>query len=420
MASYRVCLCFSDTGGGHRSAAEAIEAAIGAVAGEALPGQDVSIVLENMAEKSHPVNRWLVELYNFLLRHFQASMRYYAWLIEATKPNNSSIGYWLARKYGLESLARIEPSVVVSVHPMTNHYLARSMKELGLSGRVKLVTVITDPNAHLWSGWACPDADLIIAPNDLARDRLIAWGIKPERIKTIGMPIHPQFLKPPTLSRGDFLTLLGLDPERLTVCITAGWAGGGNLVRIYSAMARIARPVQAIFVCGHNNQLFERMKRESRKSPLPTAVLPFHDSMSDLMGACDLIVTKAGGLTTFEAIARRLPMAIDLVTEAMPQESGTSDLLIEYGLAKPVRKPADIVAIVDELAGAAWVMPDPLPAQHSLDRVEAVYKIAATILGACDPALERLLGSAGAHDAAAGGNPELRTSHRTEQLSEPD
>ena len=74
-------------------------------------------------------------------------------------------------------MVRVQPSIIVSVHPMVNHYIALAMKDAGLAGKTKFIIVVTDPSACLWSGWACTDADLIIAPNDLARDRLIELGI---------------------------------------------------------------------------------------------------------------------------------------------------------------------------------------------------------------------------------------------------
>ena len=69
------------------------------------------------------------------------------------------------------------------------------------------------------------------------------------------------------------------------------------------------------------------------------------------MNAVDLMVTKAGGLTTFEAIARRLPMAIDIITEPMPQEAGTIKILLEASkkthLAHVIRRPEDIIKIIE-------------------------------------------------------------------------
>ena len=385
MASYRICLCFSDTGGGHRSAAEAIETALREVAAKELPGISVDIFLDNLAEKTHPINRWFVDLYNYLLRYHQAWMKYYTWFIEESKPNDSALGYWLAEKYVKEVFQRERPSVVVSVHPMVNHYLARAMKELGMSPKDKLITVITDPNSQLWSGWACKDADTIIAPNDLAFNRLVELGIDPRRIKTIGMPIQPQFLRPPKVERQELLTSLGLEPARLTICITAGWAGGGNMVEVYRVLASVAERLQVIVVCGHNQELLEEIKHEAASSTVNTVVLPYLESMSDLMASCDLLVTKAGGLTTFEAIARHLPMAIDLLTEPMPQEAGTAEMLIEQNLAKPLYKPTDIVHIIESLDRDPEREKKPLPSAHGLDQTDAVYGIARTILYSCDP-----------------------------------
>jgi UDP-N-acetylglucosamine:LPS N-acetylglucosamine transferase len=287
--------------------------------------------------------------------------------------------------YSKKLIVELDPAIIVSVHPMVNHFLARTLKELGLAGKIKLITVLTDPSANLWTGWACPDADLTIAPNDLARDRLLELGMDPESIAVIGMPILPHFLKPPVESRQELLTRLGLDPSGLTIAITAGSAGGGNMLSIYKALEKVRKPIQVIFVCGKNRKLQTQVEQESKRLAHKTTVLPYAQAVADGMNACDLLVTKAGGLTTFEAIARRLPMAIDMVTEPMPQEAGTIDMLIEAGLAKPIRRPEDIVPIVEALEIIYDRLKKPLPAAHNLDRVDAVYDIAETILKLMEP-----------------------------------
>lgn len=344
--------------------------------------------MDTIAERSHPVNQFFVDLYNFLLRHHQDWMKYYYWFLNVTKPNDSPLGYLLAKPFLHKLLEKEPPSVMVSVHPMLNHYLARSRADLGLSDRVKLIVVVTDPNKELWKGWACEDADLTIVPNDLARDQLIEWGVAPERIRVMGMPVHPEFLRAPVKSKKDFLTSVGLDPDILTVCINSGWAGGGNMMKIYDKLALVKRPLQALFLCGHNNALCEQAQAAADSSPVKTRVLPFYDSMAVVMNACDLMVTKAGGLTTFEAIARRLPIAFDTITEPMPQERGTIDILLEQGLAHAVRNPEDIVPIVESLQLATDREQQPLPVAHSLDQTHAAYNIATLILSACEPSYD--------------------------------
>lgn len=390
MAKSRICLFFSDTGGGHRSAVDAIMAAIHDLLEENGRLNDFEMLAENIVEKSHPVNRIFVDLYNYLLRNNQAAMKYYFWFIQQFKPNDSKLGYLLVKKYLLELIRDYKPSVMVSVHPMINHYLSKSIEDSGVADTLKLVTVVTDPNGNFWKGWACPAADLTLVPNELSKQQLVDWHIDPDKIRCVGMPVHPDFIKPAHSSRDEFLTHLGLYKDRLTICINAGWAGGGNMRLIYDQLVGVTKPIQVVFLCGHNKELYESMKREARKSAFPTAVLPFHDRLSDVMSAVDLMVSKAGGLTTFETIARKLPMAVDLITEPMPQEKGTVEILIEKNLAYGIKTPEDIVSIVENFEPRPDRWTFELPSDYHLNRTAAVYDIAHTIIRYCDPSFPPL------------------------------
>jgi UDP-N-acetylglucosamine:LPS N-acetylglucosamine transferase len=395
--SNKILLCVSDTGGGHRSAANAIRDAIDELVRKGQFGSEsYEVVIADVVEESNPVHRLFVAIYNYLLRHRQSWMKYYYNLIELFRPDNSTIGYWLASGYFNDLLGRVNPAIVVSIHPMANHYLSRALRAIKLPHQPKLIEVILDPNAELWIGWACRDADLIIAPNGLARQRLIELGIDPARIETIGMPVNPQFLQPARQSRQAFLGGLGLKPNMVTVCLTAGWAGGGNLMKIYCALANVCKPIQVIVICGNNDRLYKEIKLKAQDMSFSTVVVPELLSLSDAMSACDLLVTKAGGLTTYEAVARRLPMAIDMLTEPMPQESGTAELLIDAGLARPIHAPSDIVAIVESLEHIENRDKLPLPTKYNLDRTDAVYEIATIILSNCKVASESLKSKAAA------------------------
>lgn len=382
-----ICILFSDTGGGHRSAVDALTAAIREVAAAAPTHQIVQITSENIVERTHPVNRHFVQLYNYLLRHHQPLMKFYYQLLHFLKPNESQFAYRLSKDYLCAWLRHQAPSVVVSVHPMTNHYIAQAMRDIGLKDHTRFITVITDPNAALWRGWACSDTDIFIAPNEIVFKKLVEWGMPPERIAVIGMPVHPDFIKEPSVDRATFLSHLGLAPDALTVCINAGWAGGGNMLSVLRSLRETSRPLQVIFLCGHNNNLYEQAVDMAADLPFSISVLPFHDRMSDLMKACDLMVTKAGGLTTFQAVASRLPLVIDCITEPMPQERGTVDLLADGGLAQRMNHPTDIIDIV----AAASIITDrhhALPTVHNLNSAEAVYEIARLILQNSQIAIE--------------------------------
>ncbi len=390
MSPTRICLFYSNTGGGHRSATLALEAALHEIIERENRADNFQIISENIVEKSHFVNKAFVSLYNFLLRYSQASVKYYFSFIHFLRPNDSPVGFWLTAPYFRQVLIRLKPDVLVSIHPMVNQYLARLLTEMGLEDKVKLITLVTDPNGRLWHGWACPDAQLTIVPNDLAKEALLHWGVAPAKVRVIGMPVRPPFTKflgGYESKRDSFLNHLGLKPELLTICINAGWAGGGNMMAIYKALIHVKRPIQVVFLSGHNQGLYHRAMKEAEALGIPTVVLPYYENMSDLMDAVDLMVTKGGGLTTFEAIARRLPLAIDMLTEPMPQEVGTIEMLLAAGLAQPLKRDNDIVAIVEKCSRMANRQSLPLPEIHNLNRVNAVYDIAKEIIECARPGM---------------------------------
>jgi len=380
----KILVCFSNTGGGHASAASAIRCAINELTKTELQQySDYEVLLSDVVEKSSPIHWCYVAFYNLLLRYHQSWMKYYYQVIEFLRPDDTEIGYRLAFKYAKKLLVTADPSVVVSVHPMANYYLARILKELRLPHQPKLIVVVTDPNSKLWRGWACPDADVTVAPNELVRDSLVSKGVNQNRIITIGMPINPEFLHPPLQDKKSFLSALGLDPSLKTICLSAGHAGGGNAAVIYEALFQAKSQIQLIVICGDNRELTDQIYKLSKNAKFKTVIVEELSSMSNLMSASDLLITKAGGLTTFEAIARRLPMAIDMLTVPMPQELGTANMLIEVGLAKAILHPRDVVAIVDTLQPAERFA-RALPSRYNLNRVDAVYAIAKLILSKCE------------------------------------
>lgn len=382
--SNKILLCVSRTGGGHVSAAEAIQSAVAELVKSLhFCGTPYEFVVADVVEESSGLHRQFVRFYNYLLRHKPEWMQYYYRAIEYFKPDNSWFGYWLASSYLRKLLRQVDPVLVLSVHPMANHYLARAMKSAKLAKRPKLMIVVTDPNAELWKGWASLDAYITVAPNQLVQKRLVELGVNPDKIAVIGMPVHPIYLKPPLVARQQFLKELGLEPERLTICLTAGLAGGSKVVEIYKALTNVRRNIQVLAICGSNEELFGELQALAGEISLPTAIVRRLDSMSDAMAACDLLITKAGGLTTFEAVARRLPMALDMTSDLMPQESGTARLLIEAGLGQAIYNPYDIVPIVAALKRVEDRQSTILPAVHHLDCTHAVYQIARLVLANC-------------------------------------
>src|SRR5580765_4704385 len=341
----KILIISSDTGGGHRSAAAAIVAGLeGFVKGESSAIRVIRAVVE-----SHHLAAKLVAIYNWLLRNKQHWMKYYYWLINRFRPDTREFFYKRTVGYVAGQCEKWCPHVVVSVHPLTQHMFARVLKELGLAERIPLVTVVTDPYYGFWKGWACDDVRLYLVATEDARRQLIDYGIPPERIKVSGMPVHPKFSFPGDDAARVARKALGLDPEKFTVFVNAGWEGGGNVPQIFSELVRGELDVQAIFLAGKNESLKHEAIRMAAEARFPIKVIGYSDEVEQLMRAANVMISKLGGLTTFEALSCRLPIIADVITEPMPQEAGTVNLVVNSGAAVMLQRASDIVPVVQRM-----------------------------------------------------------------------
>jgi len=341
----KILIISSDTGGGHRSAAAAIVAGIESF----VKGESYAVRVVRAVEESHHLAAKMVAIYNWLLRNKQHWMKYYYWLINRFRPETREFFHSRCIGYVRNVVERWCPHIVVSVHPLTQHIFARVLKEFGWAERVPLVTVVTDPYYGFWKGWACDDVRLYLVATEDARRQLIDYGIAPERIKVSGMPVHPKFSFPGDDAARVARQALGLDPEKFTVFVNAGWEGGGNVPLIFSELVRGELDVQAIFLAGKNESLKLEAERMAAEARFPIKVIGYSDEVEQLMRAANVMISKLGGLTTFEALSCRLPIIADVITEPMPQEAGTVNLIAKSGAAVMLRQASDIVPVVNRM-----------------------------------------------------------------------
>jgi processive 1,2-diacylglycerol beta-glucosyltransferase len=282
-ASKKFLIITSETGGGHTSAAAAIADGL-----KRFGAADCLVNIARAIEESHYLAQKLADFYNYLLRYHQPLMKYYYWAIERFRPNESNLFYRMTSHYVRQLFEKFCPQVVVSVHPMTQHFLGRMLRELGLLDRIPLVTVVTDPCYGFWRGWACDEVSLYLVATEEARQQLLDYGVAEEKIKICGIPIHPKFQVQNDDDKLAARAELGLDPERFTMFINAGWVGGGNIPYIFEKMIEQGehlKNAQAIFLAGRNDKLREQIAGMARRAPFPTRVIGYTNAMEKLMGA---------------------------------------------------------------------------------------------------------------------------------------
>lgn len=338
----KILIISSDTGGGHRSAAAAIVAGVH----KFFEGQSYAVRVVRAVEESHSVTDKLVRSYNWVLRNRQHWMKYLYWCVNRFRPETREFFYKRTVGYVVGLFERWCPHVVVSVHPLTQHIFARVLKELNLADRIPLVSVVTDPCYGFWRGWACDDVTLYLVASEGARLQLIDYGVAPQRIKISGMPVHPKFAYPGEAAAQVARRALGLDPDKFTVFVNAGWEGGGNIPHIFRELIRGELDVQAIFLAGRNEELRARAESLASHATFPIKVIGYSEHVEHLMGAANVMISKLGGLTTFEALACRLPIIADVITGSMPQEAGAANLIVKRGAGVLLERASDIVPVI--------------------------------------------------------------------------
>ena len=338
----KILIISSDTGGGHRSAAAAIVAGVQ----KFFEGESYAVRVVRAIEESHAVTEKLVRFYNWLLRNKQHWMKYLYWFVNRFRPDTRQFFHKRCVGYVVELFERWCPHVVVSVHPLTQHLLARVLKELKLADRIPLVSVVTDPYYGFWKGWACDDVTLYLVASEGARQQLLDYGIDSERIKISGMPVHPKFAYPGETAARAARRALDLDAEKFTVFVNAGWEGGGNVPQIFRELIRGKLDVQAIFLAGRNEELKLEAESLASTATFPVKVIGYSEHVEQLMGAANVMISKLGGLTTFEAFACRLPIIADAITSPMPQEAGAASLIVKRGAGVLLERATDIVPVI--------------------------------------------------------------------------
>ena len=161
--------------------------------------------------------------------------------------------------------------------------------------------------------------------------------------------MHPKFHEVDEIDAQKARQAFGLDAEKFTVFVNAGWIGGGNIPQIFRELVAGELDVQAIFLAGKNEELKREAEELAKTAKFPVKVIGYSDEIEKLMQSANVMVSKLGGLTTFEALACRLPIIADGTTPPMPQEAGTVKLIAQKGAGILLEKASDIVPTIQNL-----------------------------------------------------------------------
>lgn len=278
--------------------------------------------------------------YLFTAKHTQELYRLVYLLAE-----NHGSGYFahpisiinIVNALGASKFARIvndfSPDVIVCTHVFAAQ-LVNDLKKRQLL-TAPTVGIITDYTVHpYWED--VPNIEYIVTASELLTHRAVKRGIEPSRILPLGIPIHPKFCEP--IGQKEARERLGIDLERPTILMMGGSMGYSKNKNLIQQLDLCGIPFQLLIVCGNNKKQYEEMLQMQAQQNGPCSLHPygFVNNVEEMMSAADCIITKPGGLTVSEALAKHLPMI--LVNPIPGHEERNVEFLMNNGMACLVTK----------------------------------------------------------------------------------
>ncbi|PTM59357.1 MGDG synthase family glycosyltransferase [Desmospora activa] len=232
-------------------------------------------------------------------------------------------------------LTQYQPDVVVCTHAFCLGAMGRLKEKNRLHFR--LGAAITDFAANAF--WMHPAVDFyLVAHESLAENIHTVFHVPRERLWATGIPIDPRFADE-TEEKTSLKQKMGIDPAAFTVLLMGGGVGLGPLEQAMASFQREMPTGELIVVTGRNKRLLERLSSRYRGEP-GVHLVGYTHKIREWMNASDLIVSKAGGLTSSEALAVGLPI---MICRPIPgQEERNSRFLTNHRVALRQDRPASI------------------------------------------------------------------------------
>jgi processive 1,2-diacylglycerol beta-glucosyltransferase len=251
----------------------------------------------------------------------------------------------LAHRLAFSKLEKLiknnNPGCCVATQAFPCGLIADYKKYKGL--QIPLVGVVTDYHPNRF--WVHPYVDRYIVACQEAKDVLIEHGVSNEKIKILGIPISVKFLT--AYPKQQVSNELGFANDLPSVLIMGGGLGLGPFKAVAKELDCLDCDFQMIVVCGKNKKLHEWFLNNRRKFKKPIFSFGYTNHIHKIMDFSDIIITKAGGITISEALAKGLCI---IVANPIPgQEERNVAYLLKHEAIIQAEEPLSSGQIVKDL-----------------------------------------------------------------------
>ena len=327
--SARVLILTAGFGEGHNAAARALGEAF-----DAQHGAGSARVADCFALAAPRLNRLLRRGYLLLVnrtpRLWSAA---YAWLDRSTAFPRLARLLREERRVLAHLIADEVPDAIVSTYPV----YAFLLQQLGWDARARPphFNVVTD-SISINSLWWRAGADGWFVPNEDSAAVLRTAGIAEQRLHVLGFPVAAAFqhfageLAPPNLAAG-------AAPRVLYIINSSTRTAAQTARRLLTET-----PWDVTCTVGRNEPLRRELEHLARQRPHRSTILGWTTEIPRLLHTHHVVISKAGGATTQEAIAAQCPMIVNQIVPG--QEQGNWELLRRHGAGALATTPEAVLA----------------------------------------------------------------------------
>ena len=322
MKKKRILILSASVGSGHVSAAEALAKSF-----RARPDVE-DVLVDDSLDHTNVLHK---QLYSTLYKRLSAMLPEFLgwWYVSSDEPwvsDKSRLALDLPQALPLVNLVRdFQPDSIICTHFMPAGVLSFL---IGL-GRLEAELGIVVTDFHFHAFWITRAFHWYFVAQEEDRIHMEGLGLPGDRIHVTGIPVGPEFMTP--VDRGEVLRRYDLDPAQPTLLVAGGALGLSPASAVVRRLLQLDRKFQAIIACGKNDELKREIEMLTSEQRDRFRVLGYTREMPDLLGAATLLLSKPGGMTTAESLARGLPMVI--LDPIGGQEERNSDVLLEAGAA---------------------------------------------------------------------------------------
>lgn len=374
----KIIIVYATAGIGHKKAAFAIKKAF-----DELSPQDIEVSIMDSLDYTNAFFKWTyLKVYLLMVNRFPllwgilyylTDNFYFDLLIAKLRRFNN----WLNSRPLTKYLSRLNPDVIITTH----FFASEVISDLKRNGILKshLITVITDYRLHAW--WVSDFIDTYIVGSNDAQDDLSRWGIPLSKIRILGIPVEPIFSG--TQDKKNILRAVNLKEDVFTILVIGGGFGVGPIEEIIKVINNISGPIQVIAICGHNEKLGMRLEnlKNTLKSQAVIKILGFVDNVYDYMSVSNALISKSGGITVAESLAKELPMII--ISPIPGQETRNSDFLVKHMAALKIDKLSDLKSLLEDLISHTDKAERTKEAIRAIKKPMACYDIARLATDIC-------------------------------------